>query len=111
MSLLIAAEGGGIRNLRRQVRFPLQTRRPDGLLETVCTYVADFVYDEPVPVDAPGAGGFCLGDTHKWVEVVEDTKPGGFKMKAGKRVPFREEVYELKRKWFQAQYGKAIRET
>lgn len=95
--LLAAQRHGQIRNLRRQVRYPLQARNPAGLMVTVCTYVADHVFDER------------SGDA--WVEVVEDVKPGGFRNVKGKKVPFREEIYSLKRKWFQAQYGREIRET
>lgn len=97
LSLLILEEAGKIRNLRTQVDFQLQARRPDGLMENVCAYRADFVYEE--------------FREYAWIEVVEDTKPSGFKVKNGKKVPFREEVYLLKKKWFEAQYGKEIRET
>jgi hypothetical protein len=100
--LLGQAQAGIIRNLRRQVRFPLVTVRPDGLIETVCNYVADFVYEETWTDENAGP---------LWREVVEDTKPGGSMMKAGKKKPFREEIYLLKRKWFAAQYGREIRES
>lgn len=98
ISLRGQESAGIIRGLRRQVRYPLCTVRQDGLIATVCNYVADFVYEEQ-----PAAGG--------WVEVVEDTKPGGTMMKKGKARPFREEIYLLKRKWFAAQYGREIRES
>lgn len=98
ISLLQLERAGGIRNLRRQVRFPLETiRRQDGLIAIVAHYVADFVYDEP------------NGDT--WIGIVEDAKPSGMMMKHGKRVPFREEIYALKKRWFEAAYGVTIRET
>lgn len=77
---------GKIRNLRRQVKFSLQARRPDGLMEHVVSYVADFVYEEPLPGDV-------------WVEVVEDTKG------------HLQDAYLLKRQWFAVQHGKSIRET
>lgn len=76
---------GQIRNLRRQVRFALQGRRPDGLMEHVTSYIADFVYEEP------------KGDG--WQTVVEDVKG------------HREDAYILKAKWFAVEYGIAIRET
>jgi len=97
VSLLVEQEAGRIQNLRRQVRFPLQAKRPDGLMETVAHYVADFCYQEQVGSDL--------------VDAVEDTKPSGFMKRGGKMVPFREEVYALKKRWFATQYGKEIRET
>lgn len=71
------AEGAGlIRNLRRQVRFPLCV----GPVR-IGFYVADFVYEQ---------GG---------AEVVEDCK--------GMRLP----LYTWKKKHFEAQYQREIRET
>lgn len=80
---------GEVRGLRRQVRFALQAKRPDGLLETVSVYIADFVFEEPI-------------DGDRWRTVVEDVKPAG---------GLREDTYKLKRKWFSVQYGIEIRET
>lgn len=82
---------GQIRGLRRQVKFALQAKRPDGLLETVTSYTADFVFEEPTGIEA-----------HPWTTVVEDVKPRG---------GLREDTYILKRKWFEVQYGQPIRET
>lgn len=79
---------GEIKGLTRQVRFALQGRRPDGLMEQVTSYIADFVFEEP------------NGDA--WRTVVEDVKPKG---------GLREDSYLLKRKWFAVQYGIDIRET
>lgn len=86
VALLGAQDRGAIRHLRLQVNWPLYARRPDGLMEKVCDYRCDFVYEEREP----------LGD---WVEVVEDAK--GWK----------QDAYLLKSKWFAIQYGKEIRET
>ena len=71
---------GEIADLRRQVAFPLNVTRPDGHTETVCRYIADFVWFE--------AGR----------RVVADAKG------------MRTEVYGLKRKWMRAQYGIEILE-
>ena len=103
LSLRTLERAGRIRNLRRgkEATFNLQTRNPEGLMVTVARYIADFVYEEP------NIGGPAYG----WTEVVEDAKPSGFQVKHGKKVPFREEIYSLKKKWFEAQYGKEIRET
>lgn len=74
---------GLIRDLRRQVPFSLQARRPDGLMEHVSKYIADFVY-------------FSL-ETQR--EHVEDSKG------------FRDAKYELKKKWFEIQFGRQIEEV
>lgn len=79
------AARGEISQLRRQVHFALQTRNPQGLMETVSTYIADIVY-----VDGNGK------------QVVVDVKPSG---------GHREDLYLLKRKWFRAQYGLEILEV
>lgn len=76
---------GEIRGLRRQVRFALQAKRPDGLIETVTVYVCDFTYEERV-------GNW-------WRPVVEDVKG------------HLEDVYKLKKRWMLVQYGIEIRET
>jgi hypothetical protein len=98
--LLHQQDAGTIRYLRRgkPVAFALQTRNPLGLTVTVCTYIPDAVYEEPSEPDC-------------WRLVVEDTKPSGMMMRHGKRVPFREDTYLLKRQWFEAQYGIKIREV
>jgi hypothetical protein len=74
---------GVIRDLRRQVPFELQARRPDGLMQNVVSYRADFVYF----------------DVDRGHEIVEDSK--GF--------PTPE--YELKKKWFAVQFGREIQEV
>lgn len=78
---------GEVRRLRRQVAFPLNTVGPRGLA-TVTRYFADFVYEEPEP-----------GLTGVWREVVEDAKG------------WRTDIYKLKRKWLECQYGVTIRES
>lgn len=75
---------GIIRNLRRQVSYPLSV---NGLL--ICRYIADFVYEE------------CRGEgqLEKWTEVIEDAK--------GQRLP----VYSIKYKLMRAVNGITVRET
>jgi len=75
--LRILERAGEIINLRRQVAYPLTGRD----WSTICTYVADFVYQTPT------------GEV-----VVEDVK--------GQRT----EAYRLKAKLFLATYGFSIRE-
>lgn len=82
--LKLMEKAGLIRNLQLQVRFPIIIKE-----EKVCTYVADFRYDE----EQEFAGG------KSWQTVVEDAK--------GMRTP----VYNLKRKLMRAVYGITIRET
>lgn len=59
-NLLILQRGGRVRNLRRQVPFPLMTVGPKGLLQWA-EFVADFTYEEH--------------DGYDWVPIVEDYKP------------------------------------
>jgi len=73
-----------IRNLQCQPIFALKTI--NGV--EVAQYVADFEYDEIGPLG--------WGD---WVHVVEDVKGA------------RTDVYKLKKRWFEKQYGITIRET
>lgn len=106
ISLLQQERAGGIRNLRRQVAFSLQARGPHGLMVHVCKYVADFVYDEK-RLDSCSSSDTILGwGAGEWINIVEDTKPG-----IAKKGAFREDTYLLKRRWFEAQFGKQIRET
>ena len=65
--LLLLQRAGAIRELRRQVRFEVIRAQIDRHGKTVrpASYVADFVYEEPVPV--PGA-------PDEWRLVVEDLK-------------------------------------
>jgi len=44
--LLLLESRGKISNLEKQVKFPLHTRGPDGLITQVTTYICDFVYDD-----------------------------------------------------------------
>lgn len=75
-----------------QVRMPLHTRNHEGLIEQVCVYVADFVYEQ--------IGGSVRGE-NLWVLVIEDVKPSG---------GHREDVYLLKKRWFEIEYGLKINE-
>jgi hypothetical protein len=85
VGLLSMQREGKIRNLRRQVNFPLMVRRPDGLMETLGNYRADHCYDE---LRADGT----------WAPVVEDVKGNP------------EDLYLWKRKHFEAQNGVTLRE-
>lgn len=100
LALLNEQDAGVIRNLRRgkEAAYALQTRNQDGLIVTVCHYIPDAVYER-------------FFTNCEWRLVVEDTKPGGFMKRGGKMVPFREEIYLLKKQWFEAQYGIPITEV
>jgi hypothetical protein len=100
--LKLLERAGDIRNLKLQPRYalcPLVIERADvrdvnlGTASVrrcpVSNYVADFEYEQ----SDRGYGGV------KWTLVVEDSK--GMKT----------DVYRLKKRWFEAQYGVAIRET
>lgn len=82
VELLHLADNGLIRALECQKRFPLML----GSIK-IATYVADFAYEELVPL----TGG--------WSPVVEDSKG------------FRTREYKIKAKMLAAQYGVQIRET
>ncbi len=79
--LQLLLRSGRIRNLERQVAFPI--RSPIGM--TICKYIADFTYEEY--------------EHGEWKPIVEDVK--GFKTP----------VYKLKRKLMLMLLGIAIRET
>lgn len=97
---------GEIRGLRWQPRYALFALTVDGpdlrdcnagviaqRRQLVCDYVADFEYQELKYTSAVDA---------EWRTVVEDVKSPATR---------RKEVYRLKRKLFEAQYGISIRET
>lgn len=93
--LVLLQKAGEIRGLSCQQRFDLHTPQRNLFTEQigkdivkVCTYVADFVYEEIVYVDKMPS----------WVMVVEDVK--------GQRTA----VYKLKKKWMKFEYGIDIRE-
>lgn len=86
VGLLSLEREGKIRNLRRQVNFPLMVRRPDGLMETLGNWRADHVYDEP-------------NERGEWETIYEDVKGNP------------EDLYLWKKKHFEAQNGKRIREV
>lgn len=102
--LLNLSRVGQVRGLRVQPRYTLCALVVDGAeladvnagaivnrRHPVCEYVADFVYQEPAVI---------LGGSWRWV--VEDVKSVATRKK---------EVYRLKRKLFEAQYGIQIREV
>jgi len=82
--LCIRERAGEIRELRRQVAFPLTCHRPDGLAPVVATYVADFTYRDRA------------GTLH-----VVDAKSAGTKTK----------TYQLKKRWLALQDNLAIEEV
>jgi len=112
-------EFGNIRNLRTQLDCPLYAIRPDGLKEKICVLRVDFCYDRPIKRNAGGnlrngvsgfgarpigtgrpAGGATEPNApYGWEEVHEDTKG------------WRQDAYILKKKWFEAQYGKQLEES
>jgi hypothetical protein len=100
--LLNEQDAGRISNLRRQVRFALNVRRPDGLEETIAHWTCDFQYYDRT---APGVG-----------KVVEDPI-GGEKLTLYSVLTvedckgFRTEMYQRSKKHFEAQYGIRIKET
>jgi hypothetical protein len=77
----------------RQVRFPLITVDPDGDKTKVADLILDFAYESH--------DGFVGGEA-LWVPRYEDVKPAG---------GHREDVYLLKRRWFEIQYGISIIEV
>jgi hypothetical protein len=86
--LLLLGAAGQLRNLELQPRFPLHAVGGD----EVSVYVADFRYEErAIRLDGPGPG--------PWHDIIEDVK--------GCTTP----VYRLKKKHFEAEYGRTIRET
>lgn len=88
--LLLLQRAGAIRELRRQVRFLLIPSQRDsaGKIVREVSYVADFVYEEPIP-----------GAADMWRLIVEDVKG------------VRTEAYRLKRKLMLQVHGIDIRET
>lgn len=91
---LVRLQGaGGIRQLRRQVAYPLHTLSPTGELLEVARFVADFTYtrEEVVQIGA--------GEARRLVQVVEDYKG------------YRTAMYNLKRKWLKLEYGITIEEV
>jgi len=84
-NLRLLQRAGKIRNLRRQVPYPLVVIAPDGTPVTIAKLVVDFDYEDE-------AGQL----------VVEDTKSA-----FTRKLP----VYRLKAKHFAAQYGFPVREV
>ncbi|MET0742970.1 MAG: hypothetical protein ABWY78_06325 [Microvirga sp.] len=84
---LVEESAGLIRNLRRgkKERIELHTVSPTGEVRKVCSYEPDFLYDESAGSD--------------WRAVVEDVKG------------WRQDIYKLKKRWLEIEYGIIIRET
>ncbi len=91
--LKVRMQAGDIRRLQCQRRYPLTALRQDNSPIDVAEYVADFEYEE---VDDDGIHP-VIGE--QWRRIVEDVKG------------HRTDVYKLKKRWFEAQYGITIRET
>jgi len=87
-ALLQLQKVGLIRNLSRQVPFPLKVNG-----QLVCTFIADFTYETL--------------NTDSWYFVVADVKP---KPRKGKK-KYRTREYRLKAKLFKALMGYEIREV
>ena len=91
--LLSEQEAGKIRNLQRQINFPLTSIRG----EHICFYVADFVYEVAIANDAVFKEQMPqrveVNEYLSWVRVVEDFKG------------VITDVFELKAKMFKACYG------
>lgn len=80
--LVVRMKAGDIQRLRCQPRFDLCVKD-----KVLAEYVADFQYDERV------------GSSNGWQNVVEDVKGA------------RTDIYKLKKRWFETQYGIEIRES
>lgn len=83
--LRLLEKAGEIRNLTLQPRYPLHVSIVAGGLVQVATYVGDFEYQERQP--------------GLWRQITEDAK--------GMKTP----VYRLKKKMFEAEYQREIREV
>lgn len=75
--LRLLEKAGAIRNLERQIKFPLEVSTPDSGPKVIGNYYADFVY----------------WDNEKQTTVIEDVK--GFKT----------QLYNWKKQHIEAQYG------
>lgn len=96
--LLMLERAGDIRNLRRQVSYPLsightpiKIRSPRYKNGRQCVYTADFVYEEMMPTTG--------GKPSPWPTVVEESKG------------YYTDVARLRMAIFEAQYGIEIRRT
>lgn len=90
---------GRIHGLRRQVRFPLNVRRPDGIEETIAHWRCDFEYFEDEAPARDTAGRPDVRPDVRSRRIVEDCKG------------FRTEMYRRSKRHFEAQYGIKIKET
>jgi hypothetical protein len=75
---------GQVRNLRRQIPYTFEHMSPFGDTVTICTYRADFVFEE-------------FGADGKWREVVADAKG------------FETPVWKIKRNLMRAYFGIEVR--
>lgn len=92
---------GQIRNLRRQVKYPLQRldNGDDIVVKTdtgkVMIYTADFVYEKPMRDPTPMPMPIKHGDNCPWTEVIEDYK--GYRGPVEKlRIAVFEALYKVK---------------
>jgi hypothetical protein len=81
--LLLLEAAGEVRDIELQPAYPLTAPTPDGSLVSIAKYVGDFRYVDTVS-----------GET-----VLEDVKG------------VRTQVYKLKKRWVEAQYGIAVKEV
>jgi hypothetical protein len=90
--LLAEQDAGLIQGLRRQVKFPLCVKRPDGVEEMIASWACDFDYERAEACTWTESRTF-------WRRVVEDAKG------------HRTEMYKRSKKHVEAQYGIHILET
>jgi hypothetical protein len=81
--LLLLEAGGEVRDIELQPAYPLTAPTPDGSLVSIAKYVGDFRYV----------------DTVSGATVLEDVKG------------VRTQVYKLKKRWVEAQYGIVVKEV
>jgi hypothetical protein len=92
IALNLMLRAGHIRNLRRQVRYPLHVVNGAGLKVKLGAYTADHVFEERHARTPDNINP----EPYTWVEVVEDVKPSG---------GHREDLYLWKRQHIEAEYG------
>ena len=96
IALNMLQRAGHVRNLRRQVTYPLHVVNPDGMKVKIASWRADHCYDER---SAQNVGE--TGEAWGWEPIVEDVKPSG---------GHREDLYLRNKKHVECEYGIVIRE-
>ncbi len=82
---------GKIRNLRRQVEVPIDINE-----KHICSWIADFVYEEKLPYDC------LIGGAVQWAKIYVDVKS-----EITRKLP----VYRIKKKLVEAVHGIKIKEV